>query len=738
MLETKTFRGLPFSLSPALTEKVWNFQSESTQIQQLFLSPSGRIKEPDSSNAWLWRIENHQLLILANDGDLAWQSTGMDYRDDGRLVIFLETPKHDLYAILEEQAPSSKPLLPEKTTDSALPTQSMESTELEDSEFIFPSNLEIVPTKVKKVLIIGSSIGALCHEQLTQQYLDIRFDFIPYEFVAPLPTALPIPLEDYDFVYLQPSLRSILGDDIIWGARFNTPNFAQNILTNAQETLKNFIQHVLDYAALSDTPLLVSNFLTPQIPPRPFSRDRGVDMSVSTIIQTLNILLSTELDNHPLIKILDIEAVTSIVGKRYIQDDTIYFNTHNGIIFQDWDDFGPFEQGGPLPDLQTIYPNKHNTIGTLLFRQMIWGLRTLCQTDCVKTVIFSLDNTIWRGKLSEDASGGQTLPMPRQDGWPMGIWEAIQYLRGRGIKVCLYADGNEADIQALWDKIIEPKFLALEDFDYVAINSAPISNIIPDICSKFSVQPAEIVLVDASAIRRAAITETFPDIRTIGKNPYLTRRILLWAAETQANFKQTLPHKTEKLETPPASSAVMQAPVSNFTPQSLKMLQFMECKVSPHKIISSDDKLLESLPSLIKNSLTSKAEDVNITQETVNSFTSIDSKKMLLIFSVKDRFADYGPSAAIFIDDHAINRFILSARVHGMGTENFMLSEAAQLIRNQFGEGDITISLPITSNISLFRNMYAQAGFLPKDHKDGTEVFYLPAGLLPPTSPHVS
>lgn len=403
MLETKTFRGLPISLSPALTEKAWSFKLDTSSVQTspIFLSPSGRIIGHDNPQEQLWRIENHQILILADDATLTWQSFKIEYTDSGKLVIFLQNLEQNIFATLEEQQPASQSSA--QTSPAELPcVESTALAALTDAEFLFPYDLERSPSIIENVLIIGSSIAALCHEQLVEQYPHIRFDFIPYEYVAPFPIDLDLPLEKYDFVYIQPSLRSIVGDDVVWGERFNTQGFAQRVLKNAETTLDQFIDHIKDYSRKSDTPLLISNFLSPQVCPVPCSLANDKFLSVSDIIYKLNNQLNTKLAQHTNTRVLDLDAVGAIIGKRYIQDDTVYFYTHNGIIFQDWDDFGAVKRDTPIPNLQTFYPNKQAEIGSLLFRQMIWGLRTLQQTDRVKAIIFGLDNIIWRGHLPAD------------------------------------------------------------------------------------------------------------------------------------------------------------------------------------------------------------------------------------------------------------------------------------------------------------------------------------------------
>lgn len=532
MLGTKTFRGLPFLLAPPIAEKLWLFKIASTSERphHIFLNFSGRVEGEDHFSEYFWRIENYQLLILDKNTTLIWQSTDIKYKDDGRIVILLSDPQKSLHATLEEQS-----IIKTKKSASNLesPYEGKDTAALTDSEFLFPTELEITPTYVTRVLIIGSSIAALCHEQLSQQYQDIVFDFVPYEYLAPLPG----PENNYDFVYFQPPLRAMIGDAIVWGERFNHPEFAEHIITISESNLNRLIQYINNYTSTYSTPLLVTNFLTPQFPSSIPQNTNNIDLS--NIIQILNKSLNNGIMRNKFVKYLDIECLFSSIGKRYVLDDIIYFYSHNGIIFQDWDDFGNFsEDNTPLVKLHTIYPSKYESIGKILFRQMIWGLRTIKKTDCVKAVIFSLDNTLWRGNFSHNSEEGN-FSFIRQDGWPMGIWETIHYLRGKNIKTIIYSNGNKEFVQNHWREIIEPHFLSFNDFDYIEIGSSPINETLPDICQKLALRLNDVVIVEAAATRRSEFTNTFPGLRVIGQNPYLTRRILLWAAETQNHVKPT-------------------------------------------------------------------------------------------------------------------------------------------------------------------------------------------------------
>ncbi|OAG75566.1 HAD-superfamily phosphatase subfamily IIIC/FkbH domain protein [Acetobacter malorum] len=188
---------------------------------------------------------------------------------------------------------------------------------------------------------------------------------------------------------------------------------------------------------------------------------------------------------------------------------------------------------------------------------MVTAYRTTKQVDQVKAVVFDLDNTLWRGQITEHYRP-EAQPWPRTDGWPLGIWEAIHYLRARGILVAICSKNDYDYVKNRWDDVIEPKFLSLEDFASVKINQLPKTQNIIDICTEFNIQPKNVVFLNDNPVERSAVASALPDVRVIGANPYLTRRILLWSAETQSvhmteetgSCETMVSDQTEREETP--------------------------------------------------------------------------------------------------------------------------------------------------------------------------------------------
>lgn len=200
MIETKTFRGQSTVLSPSLTEMTWTFggEGQSPLTTTLKLAPDGKIAGYSHPNEAFWRIEDHKLLLLKENGELMWRAAKVVKNQEGLLTMLLETPEDsNTHFILQqnpannapEPAPEQAPTV--SAAPAAIPAQA-QSSGIPDPEYLFPADLEVTPTKIKKVLLIGSCLTALYLEQFQKRHSDITFDYVPYNFVSVLPPAPPL------------------------------------------------------------------------------------------------------------------------------------------------------------------------------------------------------------------------------------------------------------------------------------------------------------------------------------------------------------------------------------------------------------------------------------------------------------------------------------------------------------------------------------------------------------------
>ncbi|MFT8468539.1 MAG: HAD-IIIC family phosphatase [Acetobacter syzygii] len=741
MIATKHFQGKPAVVSPPVTEFCWIFgpTNGSPISDQLVLSPSGEIKGYSHPNERSWRIENYRLLLLNEAGDIMWRSIEAFKDPDGLLTIILEHPANpDTRFILKQRSSLASEVPVSPTIKQAEAPVDIRSTPnsliapqgLSDADFLFPPDLEVTPVKIEKVLLVGSCLTALYHEQLQARHPETKFDYIPYNFVSVLPDAPPSPTSDYDFQYLQIPLRSVLSDRVIWGFRFNEEGFTKTILQDAYSVIDAMLSSAMIYNERHGLLTFVSNFIVPQMSTASSMYERGSNNDLTTIVQRLNDYLNEKVASYKNAYLLNIDAVASTIGKRYILDDLVYFYSHGAVTYQDWDDFGSIARNEPIPPLETVYPVKKDAFLDAIFRQMVTAYRTTKQVDQVKAVVFDLDNTLWRGQIAEHYRP-EAQPWPRTDGWPLGLWEAIHYLRARGILVAICSKNDYDYVKTRWDDVIEPKLISLDDFSSVKINWTPKAQNISEICKEFNIKPKSVVFVDDNPVERAAVASALPDVRVIGGNPYLTRRILLWSAETQIARMTEESGKREEM-----IRGQIEREETRSTMDRSEFLASLNCEVSFINITSTDQPEFGRTLELTNKTNQFNTNGQRWSFENIADFLKAGGK--ILAFKVKDKFTEYGLVGVLYLKGTEITQYVMSCRVLGMEVEEFVVAEAVKLLRSaRSGETDITATIKETPDNTPCREVYLRAGFRETAKQEGVRQFILDGDEVPMLPLHI-
>src|SRR5581483_10907361 len=319
------------------------------------------------------------------------------------------------------------------------------------------------------------------------------------------------------FQYVQFPLRTIVSDRVVAGHRFNEPGFAEKILADGFDLIDVMLSSALVYNQSHGLLTMVCNFFVPQMSAAPSLRARYGPADLAHIVRKLNEYLAEAVNRYQNVYVVDVNAVMDSLGKQYALDDMIYFYSHGSLANQPDMDLIKGARIEPVPPMGEFYGSRMNAFAEAIHEQMIWTYRIVHQTDQVKAVIFDLDNTLWRGQLAEAYRPGEDASWPLPDGWPMGIWEAIHYLRARGILVAVCSKNDPETVRSLWANSVRPEeFLTLEDFSSVKINWNPKAENIRAICEEFNIKPRSVVFVDDNPVERAAVKAALPAIRVIG------------------------------------------------------------------------------------------------------------------------------------------------------------------------------------------------------------------------------
>lgn len=705
--------GVPFSFGPL---------SSYSLSDNFILDASGHIEGYIHDNEKFWETNQEKILIMNKDGLVMWESITI-IESEGtikKVILFCPSSPETKFIMTRNDAASRE--MSVKQPDS-------KSTTVRDGDYLFPNDLEVSESGISRVLLIGSCLTSLYSEGFGGLYPNISFDYIPYNFISEIPNNPPSPVEEYNFQYVQIPLRSVLSDRVIWAQNFLENDFGQDILKNAHNVIDAMLETAMAYNIRHGILTLVSNFIVPQRSTAPSLHDFSSGKDLCWIVSELNIYLGKKVAEYDNAYIADIDSVASSIGKQYILDDIIYFYSHGGVKYQDWDDFNAIPRNEPIPDIGRIYEIKKEQFLRAVFRQAECLFRTVRQIDQVKVVVFDLDNTLWRGQIAENYRA-DTMPWPRRDGWPMGLWEAVHALRARGILVAICSKNDLDHVRERWGDVVEPAFLSLDDFASVKINWDPKAKNIEEVCREFNIKPKSVVFVDDNPVEREAVISAFPEIRAIGGNPYLTRRILLWAAETQI---ARMTAESEKREDMIRGQIRREETRSSMSRE--EFLNSLMCEIS---FVEIRDTRQGEFGRAIE--LTNKTNQFNTTGkrwqfEEVSGF--LTSGGRIFAFHVKDKFTEYGLVGVFYTKENEIVQYVMSCRVLGMGVEEFAVRKIVSVMREQGADGEIRASIRYTKDNTPCRNIYIQCGFSETGSEGETRYFLLPQGQSPREVTHI-
>jgi FkbH-like protein len=371
-----------------------------------------------------------------------------------------------------------------------------------------------------------------------------------------------------------------------------------------------------------------------------------------------------------------------------------------------------------------FYASKRHEFAQAVWDQIISTYRIARQMDQVKAVVFDLDHTLWRGQLAEDYRAGDKN-WPITDGWPLGIWEAVHHLRARGILVSICSKNDEAVVRREWENVVQPAFVSLDDFVSPKINWRPKAENILEICKEFNIKPRSVVFVDDNPVERAAVQAAIPDIRVIGSNPYLTRRILLWSPETQV---PVLTNESARREDMIRNQIVREEERKTLTRD--EFLASLQCRIR-FIPISGREPEFNRVTELVNKTNQFNTTGKRWSQKEILDFCATGGD--LLAFTVTDRFSAYGLVGVLFLRSAVIVQFVMSCRVLGMDVELYAVSHAVTLLRARQGGGAVAATLVETADNAPCREVFARAGFTAA----GDGRFELAAGATPVTPAHV-
>ena len=578
---------------------------------------------------------------------------------------------------------------------------------MQTSEFLFPNDLNVTPVEFSKMLFIGSCLSEAYCKRVAKKYPNAAFDFILFNNAALLPEKTDDELRQYDFQYLQLPLRSVLSDGIV---RI-TDHAGHNWLQHGKQNIDIMLEKALAYNTQAGLLTVVSNFIVPQgVGAAGLVHVNELD-DITYVVRELNKYLTEKVKAYGNAFVADVDMIANSIGKMHFLDDIIYFYTHGSVVYPDWagHERMPYwtapEPGriDPLQTIDEIYPNRTEEFFRAVFDQIEAIYRTVNQLDMVKLVIFDLDNTMWRGQLVEHYQADRRKPYA--DGWPMGIWEVVHHLKRRGIMVSIASKNDEDLVKKGWANAVDTGFLKYEDFIVPKVNWLPKVENILEIMRQLSLTAKSVVFVDDNPVERDSVSSQIPGIRVMGSNPFLTRRILLWAPETNI---------VKLSKESAARESMLKAQVEReAVKSSMTRDEFLAGLNTQLDIWTVEDTQHPSFGRIFE--LVNKTNQFNTTgaRWSFEDFTSFfASGGKVFSFSVRDKFTEYGTVGLVFVLGADIQQYVMSCRVLGMEIESAVLGTLVNIIQKQTGASEITARFRETEANTPCRNMYPDFGFI--------------------------
>jgi len=597
---------------------------------------------------------------------------------------------------------------------------------MKTADFLFPRDLEVTPTRLSRILLIGSCLSESYTEEFTTLNPGLEVENIIFGNALKLPEKTSEELARFDLQYVQLPLRNVLTDGVIRPPAGQAPDW----LAVGKANIDFLLEYGLAYSGQLLT--IVSNFVVPQGKLAPSLFDHDSELDFTRIVSELNAYLASALRRRPHTYLADVDMIASSMGKKYFLDDTVYFFTHGVPVTLDHYLNDEARFSGPAPsrlegNLHHVqrYSGDVDEFYGAVYRQVEAIHRIVNQTDSVKLVIFDLDNTLWRGLIGEHYEPGQAWP--DMFGWPLGVWDAINQLRRRGIVVSLCSKNDERVVIEKWRHAMPVPFVEFTDFLVPQINWRPKAENIAAIMSALSLTAKNVVFVDDNPVERDSVKAAFPEIRVIGADPFAMKRILTWAPETQiaklseesAQREASLIGKVKRDEARAAMSRE-------------DFLRQLETSVELIEITSVEAPQFFRVQELVNKTNQFNTTAVRRSIEDYRHHWGQGGR--IFAFTVRDRYTDYGLVGVLFTLATCTTQFVMSCRVLGMEVELAVLREVGAVLRAGHPAVPLSGLIIKTDKNTPSQGVFPAAGYLPTAN---SQVFVQVAAPAEPVATHV-
>jgi FkbH-like protein len=558
---------------------------------------------------------------------------------------------------------------------------------------------------LRRVVAVGSSLISTWPDVIRDADPGCPCDFLKADNAGELPSDPPQLPDEYDFQIVQMDLRSIIPEAAYFRLSYHDEDSYRRLFAQSKRRLSFALKSIMRWNVEHGMLTFVCNFMVPQQDLMGRLLPRHDLRNMTHFVQRLNEALALELACYSNAHLLDFDQIVSTFGRRYFQDDAVSHTGRNAALA------GPeFDGRRPIKDVNADYPVRIQSYVQSAWAEVVAMYRTIRQIDAVRLVV--MDDSLWRLGV---AKGSKSSPQ-RMEGWPLGVIEALGALKRRGVLLALVSKDDEPRVSAIWNRTINARRFSLEDFAIRKINRRAKAENLGEILQETNLSPQHVVFVGGDAAERESIKAAFPEVRTLGPDPYVWRRILLWSAETQVAADAAEPiARIETTQAPiqPEATAENAAHEAYLTSLGLEMSLF-EISGTEH---SNFPRSLE---------LINETDQFNTTgrrwteQECAAAF---DAGMRFYAFDVKDKNTSYGLAGVLIVDQSNIAQFVMSSGVLGMDVELAALAEVNRIVAAR-GIPILSANLLHTEANLLCRDLYRRCKF---QGADGSERWLRPS-----------
>jgi FkbH-like protein len=558
-----------------------------------------------------------------------------------------------------------------------------------------PADLAVTTPPLGRVLVVGSCLLAALPEVAVRLTPSCKVEHVLTNNVATLPDLSAKELDDVAFQVVQIPMRSIMPDGSYFRLSHASEAPFRVLLDETKQRLSLALDSVLTYAPKYNILTFVSNFLVPQVNPMGRLLRRNDLRNPIYLFQEINRFLDEEIANRQSCYVLDVDSIASSLGKQFIQDDSLWQINHASAL-SDADVEGDTRRLGDVVKPSQLYSLKTYDFVAAMWYECLAMHRVAVKIDTVKLVIVDLDDTLWRGVLAEE--GPNSI-----EGWPLGVAEALLYLRQRGVVLAIASKNDPSFIEQKFDTIFGSTRLRLADFALKQIGWNSKIESIGEIIRKVNVLPNSVVFVDDNPVERASAQEAYPGIRVLGGSLYTIRRALLWAAETQVPFITDESSRRSEMITAQAERETQRATLSKE-----EFLQRLDVVVTGIEVTDRSHQSFNRVSELVN-----KSNQFNTTGQrwSVQDWDAAFATGVRgYCFEVRDKFTEYGLVVVAIVESGTIQQFVMSCRVIGLGVEAAALFQIARFVAARGYRSLTGVVIPTAAN-GLGQSLYPNAGF---------------------------